>query len=153
MTSRIPPSRSGTAHFRSAVFVRVSNVTRRKSRPDTRLPYRKEGYPRNTGPGAIASVEGRRPQWVQHTTRSQGVRQQDSHQPTATRCNAPGSFCRLQILQLGDSFGVTYLRHKGSIQQDYWTYKGGHVVLQRQGIAEGNGIGRFSEERRCSSGR
>lgn len=88
-------SRSGTVQFRSTTLTFVDNVTRRTSGSDTRLSYYEEDCPRNTGPGALASVEGRRPQRVQHTAHSQGTRQQNPHQPITPRCNPPGGLCRL----------------------------------------------------------
>lgn len=44
-----------------------------------------------------------------------------------------------------DSLGLTYLQPEGSIQQDRRAHERGRVVLQRQGIAKGNGLGWFSE--------
>lgn len=49
--------------------------------------------------------------------------------------------------RLAGSLELTYFQREGSIQQDCRPYKGGHTVLQRQGVAEGNGISRFSTER------
>lgn len=58
----------------------------------------------------------------------------------------------LQELSVGDTrlvntSGLTYLRHEGSIQQDYWTDEGGDVILQRQGASEGDGHGGFPTRR------